>query len=122
MSGWTKEASRADAEAFALGLKKSHLTCRSYGHAKIPSIVRVVQLEGSRRKYYEQTMTCRNRCGVLWRYLIDMTTGMVVRSQLDYGGAKGYLAHGIGRINAEGRGAIRLQAIISNFSEEETEE
>lgn len=120
MSGY-QEASRADAESFAMGLKKSHLICRSYSHAKIPSVVRVVQLEGSRKKYYEQTLTCRNRCGVKWRILIDMTTGLVLRSQLDYSGAPGYLAKGIGRINAEGRGAIRLQAIVSNFSEEETE-
>jgi len=118
---WNQEASRADAEAFAQGLKRSHLICRSYSHAKVPSIVRVVQLEGSRKKYYEQTLTCRNRCGVKWRLLIDMTTGIVVHRRMDYSGAKGYLAQGIGRINEEGRGAIRLQAIISNFSEEETE-
>jgi len=111
-------ASRHDAEEFATTLKAAHLTCRTYGHAPKPSHVSIVMLEGSTKKYYEQTLTCRNRCGVIWRLLIDMTTGVQLYRKADYSGAKGYLAKGIGRIDADGKGAIRLEAIARNFTEE----
>ena len=117
MSGY-REASRAQAEEFARTLKKPQLTCRSYGHNPYPSTVSVVTMEGSRRRYYEQTLSCRNRCGVKWRLLIDMQTGEQIYRHADYSEAKGYLAHGIGRIGTSGRAAIRLQAITHNFTEE----
>lgn len=119
MSTGYHSASRRDAEEFASRLKKAHLTCRSYGHAPLPSSVTIVTLEGNRRKkYYEQTLTCRNRCGVKWRLLIDMGTGIQLYRKADYSDANGYLAKGIGRIDSDGKGAIRLEAITRNFTEE----
>lgn len=118
MSGGFHPANRKDAEEFALTLNKAHLTCRSYGHAPKASHVTVVTLEGSRKKYYEQTLVCRNRCGVKWRLLIDTRTGVQLYRKADYSEAKGYLAKGIGRIDADGKGAIRLEAITRHFTEE----
>ena len=117
MNGY-REATRSDAEEFAQGLSKSHLTCRSYGHNPYPQTVRVVTAEGSGRTYYEPTLKCRNDCGVVWRLLIHMTTGRQISRRPDYSRAKGYLAKGIGRINADGKGAIRLQAITNHFTKE----
>jgi len=120
MNGY-REATRIDAEEFAEGLSKAHLTCRSYGHNPYPQKVRVVTTEGSRRQYYEQTLKCRNDCGVIWRLLINMTTGRQVARRADYTRAKGYLARGIGRITADGKGAIRLKAITDHYFTEESE-
>jgi hypothetical protein len=116
-----REATRLDAEEFAATLKKSHLICRSYGHNKFPHTVSIVTLEGSRKRYYEQTLRCRNRCGVKWRILIDMTTGLQLYYHSDYSEATGYLAKGIGRITADGRGAMRLRYITEKFTEESEE-
>lgn len=113
-----QEASIRDAEEFASSLKKAHLTCRAYGHNPYPSNVNVVTLEGSRKRYYEQVLRCRNRCGVKWRLLIDMNTGMQLYRHADYSEANGYLAKGIGRLGTEGKGVVRLQAITQHFTEE----
>ena len=118
MAGGYDAASRRDAESFAHSLKKAHLICRAYGHIPRPSNVNIVTMEGSRKRYYEQVLTCRNRCGVKWRLIIDMKTGIQLYRHADYSGAPGYLAKGIGRIGRDGKGAIRLEAITRHFTEE----
>lgn len=107
-----------DVQEYARSAKPAFLTCRSYGHAPLPSSVIIVTLEGSRKQYYEQTLRCRNRCGVTWMLLIDMGTGEVLERRINYSGAKGYLAKGIGRIQGSARNVVRLEAIDRNFTEE----
>lgn len=111
-------ATRREAEEFAESLTNGRLICRTIGHSPRESHVNIVTLEGSRKEYYEQILVCRNRCGVEWRLLIDARSGLQVYRKPDYSKAKGYLAKGIGRIDADGKGALRLERMKRHTFEE----
>lgn len=117
MSGHDNESTKAQVEEFARDLNNRALQCRLYGCQKMPSEVRTVRLEGTRRMIWETVLVCRNRCGCWWDQLVDPQTGMELSRLRKHYPARGYLAPGIGRIYGDKKAILRLEHITRRYAD-----
>jgi hypothetical protein len=92
-------------------MSESHLHCRDYGHSWRPYAARHVPSE----RVYEQTLRC-SRCRTLRERLLD-ERGNVVSSHYNY--AEHYLVKGMGRLDGEERGLIRLASVTADLHKHE---
>lgn len=104
-----------DVRAFAEGLMRQQLLCRTYGHSFNPFTVTKGRAEGRPSVFYEQVLRCK--CKVKRRLLLTRT-GAVVSSTYDYSEAPGYLTAGIGRVVGEGRDVLRLESVTRLIEKE----
>jgi hypothetical protein len=84
-------------------MEDEFLLCRAGGHAfTVPLTARKI------RGGAEERFGCRNGCGVERERLLD-SYGLVLKSNMDYSKAKGYLLKGTGRLTGYGKGAMRME-------------
>ena len=103
----TQESQRIyrEVQKQAKSMEDEYLVCRAGGHAfTVPLTARKV------RGGYEESFACRNECGVKRSRVLD-AYGLIVQSNMDYSGAKGYLLVGTGRLTGYGKGALRVENI-----------
>lgn len=107
-----------DIDDFVDQIKSNYLECRVHGHNRTPSNAWVVPhddlgpLADRSDTYVMKTLRCRNRCGVTWQQVINMTTGAVaIDGGPDYSQAPLYLAKGLGRLGKTDRDLLRLEQL-----------
>jgi hypothetical protein len=107
-----------DIDEFVDEIKTNYLECRVHGHNRTPSNASVIPhgdmglLADPNTTYVMKTMRCRNKCGVVWQQIINMTTGqVVVDNGPDYSHAPLYLARGLGRLGRSDRDLLRLEQL-----------
>ena len=99
-----KVATATEVQTFAVGPNNNFLLCRDLGHNWRPWGAQWVPEDN----LYNRTLRC-TRCKTQ-RHQELSVRGEVVRSWYDY--ADGYQHKGLGRIEGEGRNALRLESIV----------
>jgi len=104
-----------DIDDFVEQIKTNYLECRVHGHSRVASSAGRIADEESEGlppgiEYILKTMRCRNRCGIIWREVLNADTGEVVNYAVpDYTKAPYYLTKGMGRLTKTDRGRLRLE-------------
>lgn len=99
-----KIAERAAVEDFAAGLNEAFLECRRQGHDfKLRNVE-----EDAAANVYDLLLRC-SRCKSE-RIVSRSKNGARVSDRVHY--AEGYLMHGLGRMDTDGRDAIWLETIV----------
>lgn len=88
------------------GMPESHLQCRDFGHSWRPLHVESIP----QRSAYLEQLACM-RCQTVRNRLIDSRNGHQLSQSYKY--ADGYLIHGLGRLDEDDRGTLRLSALQS---------